>query len=47
MSKSMSMYPIVNLFIYEILFSLFAKWEFRIQTIKHILTETCVFVKMN
>jgi len=39
--------PTLNLSIYEIVFSLFAKSEYRIQTIKRIWTETCVFVKMS
>ena len=38
--------PASKLSIYEIVFSLFAKNECRIQRIKHIWTETCVFVKM-
>jgi len=37
----------LNLSVYEILFSLFAKSECRVQTIKLIWTETCVFVKMS
>ena len=36
----------MNLSIHEIVFGLFAKSEYRIQIIKHIWTETCVFVKM-
>jgi len=36
-----------NLAIYEIVFSLFAKSECRIQVIKHIWTETCIFVKIS
>ena len=39
--------PTLNLSIYEIVFSLFAKSECRIQIIKHIWTETCVFVKIS
>ena len=39
--------PTLNLSVYEILFSLFAKSECRVQTIKLIWTETCVFVKMS
>ena len=39
--------PTLNLSVYEIIFSLFAKSECRIQKIKHIWTETCVFVKIS
>jgi len=37
----------LKLFIYEIVFTLFGKTECRIQIIKHIWTETCVFVKIS
>jgi len=37
----------LNFSIYEIVFSLFAKSECRIQIIKQIWTETCVFVKIS
>ena len=36
----------LDLAIYEIVFSLFAKSEYRIQIMKHIWTETCVIAKM-
>ena len=39
--------PTLNLSIYEIVFSLFAKSEWRIQIIKHIWTETFVFMKIS
>jgi len=39
--------PTLKLSIYETVFSLFAKSECRIETIKHILTETCVFMKIS
>ena len=38
--------PTLNFSIYEINFRLFAKCKCRIQIIKHIFTETCVFVKI-
>jgi len=37
----------LNFSIYEIVFCLYAKSEGRIQIIKHIWTETCVFVKIS
>jgi len=37
----------MNLSVYEVVFGLFAKSECRIQIIKHIRMETCVFVKMH
>jgi len=37
----------MNLSTYEIVFGLFAKSQCRVQTIKLIWTETCVFVKMS
>jgi len=37
----------LNLSIYKIVFSLFAESECRIQIIKPIEMETCVFVKMS
>ena len=39
--------PTLNLSIFEIVFSLFAKSKFRIQIIKHTWAETCVFVKIS
>ena len=39
--------PPLNLSIYEITCCLFAKSECRIQIIKQIWTEICVFVKMS
>jgi len=38
--------PTLNISIYEIVFSLFAKTNCRIQIIQHIRTETGVFMKM-
>jgi len=37
----------MKLYIYEIVFSLFATSECRFQVIKHIWTDTCVFVKVS
>ena len=41
------MWPTVEIPVYKSVFSLFAKSECRIQIIKRVWTETCLFVRIN
>jgi len=43
----LNMWPTVEIPIYKSVFSLFAKSECRIQIIKRVWTETCLFVRIN